>query len=135
MSIASAPSEIMRPACAIAASVEKKLPPSLKLSGVTFRIPKMVGRCDFDGQAKLTPALPPVLRRAAAWMAWDAVLVSQGRVPSAADSQDAGAMSRRAPERPLRLRSGFHDRAAPRRPCAAAPCVPAAPASPASTLP
>src|SRR6266550_7432714 len=62
-SIASAPSEIILPACAIAASVEKKLPPSLKLSGVTLRIPKMVGRWDFDGHAKVTPALPPDLRR------------------------------------------------------------------------
>src|SRR5688500_10698027 len=72
-SIASAPSEIIRPASAMAASVETKLPPSLKLSGVTLRIPKMCGRWDFDGQAKLTPGLPPDLRRGVAWPPWDAL--------------------------------------------------------------
>src|ERR1700687_2989803 len=83
-SIASAPSEIMRSACAIAASVETKLPPSLKLSGVTLRIPKMFGRCDFDGHEKITPELPRDLRREVAWMAWDAKPVLQAPAQSAA---------------------------------------------------
>jgi hypothetical protein len=62
-----------------------KLPPSLKLSGVTFKIPKMVGRCDFDGQEKLTPALPPDLRRAVAWTASDASPVLRAPERKAAD--------------------------------------------------
>src|SRR5258706_541045 len=68
----------------MATSADKKLPPSLKLSGVTLRIPKMVGRCDFDGQANVTPGLPPVLRRAAASTSWDARPVSPALAPTAA---------------------------------------------------
>src|SRR5258705_6773972 len=95
MSIASAPSEIIRLACAIAASVEKKLPPSLKLSGVTLRIPNIVGRWDFDGQANVTPALPPDLRRVVAWTALDASPASPEPAPMAAGSRDAAEVFRR----------------------------------------
>src|SRR4051812_12958200 len=134
-SMTSAPSDIMRSAWAIADSVEKKLPPSLKLSGVTLRIPKIVGRWDFDGQAKLTRALPPGLRREEAWTALDASPELRAPEPSAVGSPDAEAASRRARGPRLRRRSAFRDRAAQRQRCAAARGFAEGPLSREHTLP
>src|SRR5438270_14007805 len=112
-----------------------KLPPSLKLSGVTFRIPKMVGRCDFDGQAKLTPGLPPVLRRGEASTAWDALPASSAPVRMAAGPRAAAAVAHHAPARRLRHRSEFRGRGERQRLCVATACAPAAPLSHANRPP